>query len=206
MIQMILKAALVGDVWVIWLLLALSVFSVAVMYERWRTFRANRADFPALLKDVIEALERGDAETALQTCRKSDSSEGRIAAAGLEAFSRGPAAVEAIMASRRIEEKALLERRLIILGTLGNNAPFIGLFGTVLGIIKAFHDLALAGSAGVAVVMAGIASALVATALGIGVAIPAVMANNYFLTWSRSILGNADALAHRLMAHLRRES
>jgi len=205
MIQMILKAALIGDVWVIWLLLLLSVFSVAVMYERWKTFRANRADFPPLLKGVTDALERGDVEVALKACRESNSSEGRVAAAGLEAFPRGPAAVQEIMASRRIEEKALLERQLIILGTLGNNAPFIGLFGTVLGIIKAFHDLAVAGSAGVAVVMAGIASALVATALGIGVAIPAVVANNFFLTWSRNILGNADALSHRLMAHLKKE-
>ena len=205
MIQMLLKAALIGDVWVIWLLLILSVFSIGVMYERWKTFKANRADFPRLLEAVTAALDRGDTDAALKACRDSNSCEGRIGAGGLQAFDRGPAAVQEIMSSQRIAEKALLEKWLIVLGTLGNNAPFIGLFGTVLGIIKAFQDLALAGSAGVAVVMAGIASALVATALGIGVAIPAVVANNYFLTRSRNILGNADALSHRLMAHLKKE-
>ena len=80
------------------------------------------------------------------------------------------------MSSRWLRERLKLDKRLIVLSTLGNNAPFIGLFGTVLGIIKAFNDLAASGQSGVSVVMAGISSALVATAFGILVAIPAVVA------------------------------
>jgi len=87
-----------------------------------------------------------------------------------------------------VDLKLSLEKRLGILATFGNNAPFIGLFGTVLGVIKAFHDLATAKQFGVSVVMEGISQALVATALGLFVAIPSVIAYNYFVRKIKSIL------------------
>jgi biopolymer transport protein ExbB len=85
------------------------------------------------------------------------------------------------------------------LGTLGNNAPFIGLFGTVLGIIKAFADLAKNQGGGATVVMAGIADALVATAVGLLVALPAVVAFNIFQGRIRRTMGRVDTLAHLIL-------
>jgi biopolymer transport protein ExbB len=107
------------------------------------------------------------------------------------------------MASARSQERLRLERYLGILGTLGNNAPFIGLFGTVLGIIKAFADLSRSGGGGgAAVVMAGISEALVATAVGLFVAIPAVMAFNIFQRLLKRVVGRSNSLANAIVAGL----
>jgi biopolymer transport protein ExbB len=119
---------------------------------------------------------------------------------------KGSASVEEAMTSRLVLERSKLEKNLAILGTLGNNAPFIGLFGTVLGIIKAFNDLAISGSSGASVVMSGISSALIATAFGILVAIPAVVANNGFLTSLRKKLANTQSLIHLLQVYLKDET
>jgi biopolymer transport protein ExbB len=108
--------------------------------------------------------------------------EARIAKIALAHWNEGEQAVEEMMASRKVAERLRFEKYLMILGTMGNNAPFFGLFGTVLGIIKAFHELGQAGgnAAGATTVMSGISEALVATAMGLLVAIPAVIAYNYF--------------------------
>ena len=95
----------------------------------------------------------------------------------------------------------LMEKNLLVLGTLGNNAPFIGLFGTVLGIIKAFNDLAIAGTSGPTVVMRGVSEALVATAVGLLIAIPAVAAYNYFQSRIKKSLASADRLSRLLLAY-----
>jgi biopolymer transport protein ExbB len=110
------------------------------------------------------------------------------------------------MISARARNRTLLERRVALLGTLGNNAPFIGLFGTVLGIIRAFHDLASDTQGGAQTVMAGISEALVATAVGLMVAIPAVMAFNYFMRRARGHVTQADTVAHIILAELRSET
>ena len=127
-------------------------------------------------------------------------------AAGLAHASRGPAAAEQAMAGATTSERLLLEQRLAFLGTLGNNAPFIGLLGTVIGVLMAFDRLGETGGAGRATVptavMSSIAEALVATALGLAVAIPAVVAFNYFQRRIKVFMGNADALGRELLAHL----
>lgn len=203
MLEAFRQAALVGDIWVLYLLVAASVLSGAVMVDRWLLFRRNRTRLPELLAGVTQALDADDPAKALQVATACGGLEGRVTAAGLASFAKGPAAVEEVVESRLILERLNLERRLIILGTLGNNAPFLGLFGTVLGIIKAFNDLAVTGSSGVSVVMAGISSALIATALGILVAIPAVVANNYFQTRLDESIANCQSLARILLAHLK---
>jgi biopolymer transport protein ExbB len=109
------------------------------------------------------------------------------------------------MVGRKAHERMRLERNLAFLGTLGNNAPFIGLFGTVLGIIRSFHDLAGNQAGGVGIVMAGISEALVATAVGLLVAIPAVIGFNFFNRRVRQVLANVDALAHVVLAQLKGE-
>lgn len=197
------QLALVGDVWVLWLLVIASVGSLGVIYDRWRAFRTNACDFADLLKRLTDALNEGDLARARTGAQSARGVEARVALAGLTNFHRGPASVQEAMTCAIVTERSLLEENLIVLGTLGNNAPFVGLFGTVLGIIKAFNDLAVSGSSGVSVVMAGVSSALVATAFGILVAIPAVMANNYFQTRLRRIVANSQALAHMFQMHLR---
>ena len=95
-----------------------------------------------------------------------------------------------------------MERYLVVLGTMGNTAPFVGLFGTVVGIIKAFRDLALAGAGGPAVVAKGIAEALVATAGGLAVAIPAVIVYNFFQRRVKSLSVEMEVVSSRLLVML----
>jgi biopolymer transport protein ExbB len=106
------------------------------------------------------------------------------------------------MQAEKTRWRRTAERNLIILGTLGNNVPFIGLFGTVLGVIKAFDDLKRTTADSASLVMAGIAEALVATAIGLLVAIPAVVAYNYFNRRLRVVLGGADEVAHAVLAQM----
>ena len=106
------------------------------------------------------------------------------------------------MAGKIIEEKMYLEKRLTVLNTLGNNAPFIGLLGTVLGVIKAFHGLGTLGSTGADVVMRSISKALLATAAGLFIAIPVVMANNYFSKKVKIIIQQLEILSREISASL----
>ena len=197
--------ALLGDSWVIVLLILASVGSIGVMIERAAVFNRNRGDLAALMDNLAACLEKKDIPAAIALAEKSERVEARVALAGLKSFPKGAATVEEVMVARWLRERMELERYLIILGTLGNNAPFVGLFGTVLGVIKAFNDLGMTGQSGVAVVMSGISSALIATAFGILVAIPAVIANNFFLTRLKEIQTNADGLSRILLAYLKQE-
>ena len=200
------KTALLGDVWVLWILLFASILSVAVMIDRWWIFRKNRLDFSGFLAKLKVHLEAGAVDAARELCTGREAIEARVTLAGLENFSRGPASVEEAMKGSLVLERGFFERNLVVLSTLGNNAPFIGLLGTVLGVIKAFHDLGVAGSSGVSIVMAGISSALIATAFGILLAIPAVIANNIFQTRLKRSSQNAQSLIHLLQVYLRAES
>src|SRR6185312_12548776 len=123
-----------------------------------------------------------------------------VAAAGIAEIDRGADAVSETMAGVKAHLRVELERHLGILGTLGNNAPFIGLFGTVLGIIKAFADLSHNQASGAGAVMSGISEALVATAVGLMVAIPAVVAFNIFQGRVRKAMAEIDAMAHRVLS------
>jgi biopolymer transport protein ExbB/TolQ len=175
------------------------------MFERWLVFRKNRGDLSSLLDGLAASLENHDIPAAVALAESSQRVEARVALAGLRNYQKGAPAVEEVMVSHWLREKLELEKYLIILGTLGNNAPFVGLFGTVLGVIKAFNDLGLTGQSGVSVVMAGISAALIATAFGILVAIPAVVANNFFLTRLGEIQTNTDSLSRILLAYLKQE-
>jgi biopolymer transport protein ExbB len=203
--QKLLGMTLFGAEWVLWLLLALSVLSVAIMMERVFAFRraGSASGAAALAEELRGLLGRGDVGGA----RKRLEAEPHVAAAigvrGFEHAERGADAAAEAMTGARARELLRLERNLAILGTLGNNAPFIGLFGTVLGIIKAFHDLSMNQAGGAQVVMKGISEALVATAVGLLVAIPAVMAFNYFQRRGKGLMTAADELAHVVLAHLR---
>jgi len=177
--ERILGFTLLGSEWVLWLLIGLSVVSVAIMVERAIFLRA-RGDADALARELTTLLKGGDVEGARQALAGRTAPAAAVAAAGLDHFNRGSNAVGEAMAGAKARLRIDMERNLGVLGTLGNNAPFIGLFGTVLGIIKAFADLARNQSGGAAAVMSGISEALVATAVGLAAAIPAVVAYNHF--------------------------
>ena len=163
-------------------------------------------DFPDFIDKLTGFLEKGNLGGAKDLVQNAQGVETRVASAGLSNIFKGYASVEEAMTSRLVLERSRLEKNLIVLGTLGNNAPFIGLFGTVLGVIKAFNDLAVNGSSGASVVMAGISSALIATAFGILVALPAVIANNIFQTELKKKLTNSQSLIHLFQVYLKDES
>ncbi len=194
----IVAFAQLGAEWVLWLLVLLSVLSVAVMIERALFYVARRADVKALQGRLGALLDDKDVDGAKKLLAGDDTMEAHVVRAGLEYLHRGEKVAEETMAAELVRQKARFDARLIFLGTLGNNAPFIGLFGTVLGIIKAFKDLAVAdvGAAGgnAQVVMSGISEALVATAVGLAVALPAVVAFNYFKTVVKRSVQNAQTL------------
>jgi biopolymer transport protein ExbB/biopolymer transport protein TolQ len=178
-VDRLLRIALVGSSWVLYLLLALSVVSFAAMFERWLYFRRHRDDLAGLRAKLKRALREGDLPAAEALLAASPSIEARVLRAALLWSDGGAEAVSDAIDSESSEARKDLERGMTLLGTLGNNAPFIGLFGTVLGVIEAFHQLGDgANKAAMGNVMGGIAEALVATGVGLFVALPAVVAFN----------------------------
>lgn len=200
--QRILGFTLLGSDWVVWLLIGLSLVSVTVMIERGLILRGSAADVEQLGRALVTRLRDGDLTGAGALLADTPTPAGRVAAAGVAVFDRGADAVAETMAASKARLRVELERNLGILGTLGNNAPFVGLFGTVLGIIKAFADLSRNQTGGASAVMSGISEALVATAVGLMVAIPAVVAFNYFQGRVRKVLARVDALAHLVLSAL----
>ena len=201
--EVVVKFTSLGSEWVMWVLVLLSIISVTVMIERALFFRRHRLDADQLIGALERHLRTGDVSAAARLVDNSRAIECVVAAAGLSYYTRSVNAVSEAMQSAKASEKLKLEAYLSVLATLGNNSPFIGLLGTVLGIIKASQDLATAQAAkqvGTAAVMSGVFEALVATAVGLFVAIPAVIAYNYFQRRVRLSLGRVDAIAHLLLA------
>ncbi|HVH43822.1 MAG TPA: MotA/TolQ/ExbB proton channel family protein [Labilithrix sp.] len=203
-VERLLRVALAGSTWVLWLLLGLSVVSFTAMLERWLFFRKHKDDFAALRSRVGKALVEGDLDTAKRALEKSPSIEARVVLAALSWRKGGPEAVSDAVDSELAAAKKELERGTNLLGTLGNNAPFVGLFGTVLGVIEAFHQLS-GGPAKAAMgnVMTGIAEALVATGVGLFVALPAVVAYNIAQKRIGEIESDTVALSKLVTAALR---
>lgn len=201
-----------GASWILWLLMVLSVVSLAIMLERAWVYWSLRDDIARLMRDLGDRLRADDLAGAKSLLKGSPSAEAAVVLAGVVEADRGADSAEEAMMGAAALQKARLETRLAFLGTLGNNAPFIGLLGTVIGILMAFDDLKKSMSAaGSQAQMAGggvmgsIAEALVATAVGLLVAIPAVAAFNSFQRIVKTTLTNTDALSHVLLAHLRAE-
>jgi biopolymer transport protein ExbB/TolQ len=197
-----------GVGWVMWLMLGLSVISVAIMLERAWFYYSLRDDLGTLAAQLRDLLRSNDLRGARKRLEQSPSAEAAVVVAGLMEADRGAQSAEQAMQGALALQRMKLERRLAYLGTLGNNAPFIGLFGTVIGVVQAFEALgeqnAVAAASQMAPqeVMMAIAEALVATAVGLAVAIPAVAAYNIFQRQARAVLANTDALSRVLLAHL----
>lgn len=184
------------------ILIGCSILSLTFMFERLLYFRKAKGTSDDVLGHVHKLLESGKSDQAAAYCQKQTSAVAQVVHYGLLHAGRPRRDLDELLATKRLEERMKLERYLAILGTLGNIAPFIGLFGTVVGIIKAFQDLALAGGGGPSVVAKGIAEALVSTAGGLVVAIPAVIIYNYFMRQVKGLQTEMEVASTRLVVML----
>lgn len=164
-------------------LLASSVLSIAIILERIifyrKKARLKRKDF---MLTIRQELKKKELNQAMKICEDSNAPFARVTYAGLSFFGCSEKEISNNMERQIIIETTILERFTAIIGTIGSVAVYIGLFGTVVGIIRAFHDISASGSGGgISVVISGISEALACTAAGLCVAVPAVVAYNYFM-------------------------
>lgn len=205
--QRLLEYSLVGAEWVLWVLVALSAISLAVIADRVLFYLRTRERIGALEPVLTGALARRDWDGA-RNALAGDSLVRNVVRAGVDVVAGGapgPAPVEQAMLGALAREKTRYEARLTVLATIGNNVPFVGLFGTVLGIVEAFHQLGQASAAsGTAntYVMGAIGEALVATAVGILVAIPAVAAFNFLRSHVSGRVKQAETLMRAMLSGL----
>jgi biopolymer transport protein ExbB len=191
-------------------LIVFSVVTVSIIFERLWSLRNLVSESLALANNICPTLEKGQFGEALQqTQGQIATPAGRIFTDVLTRHSSDSLEyLSDLTEEKRFEELEALKGPLWVLGTVGASAPFIGLFGTVVGIVKAFHNMAVMGSGGFSVVAAGISEALVATALGLGVAIIAVIFYNYFQTRIERIEAALTIASNRVLdaIHLSRRA
>ncbi len=214
-----------GAEWVMWVLVLLSIVSVAFMLERGFFYRRLQDDLDALADKLRDLLHKNDLDGARKLLEGSPSPAAMVGLTGLQEAHRGADAASEAMSGANARVRMQLERNLAFLGTVGNNAPFVGLLGTVIGIIQSFDALRMNQTSAAASrgggdsaallaqaqaslgatgrVMGTIAEALVATAIGLFVAIPAVAAYNFFHRRVRSILASSETISRVVLAHLR---
>lgn len=197
--------AMLGAGWVMYLLVALSVLCLTIILDRVYYFIVTRDDVAALKQRLLGALKNDDVEGARNAMRASRSAEAAIVLAGLDAVVDGAASAEERMAGEATLRKLDMERNLAFLGTVGNNAPFIGLAGTVIGIVRSFHELESSGGQVSAGLMAQIGEALVATLIGLLVALPAVAFFNLFQRLIKGRVVRGEAMGKDVLAFLKSE-
>ena len=164
-------------------LILMSIISVTVIFERLWSLKSISSVTVRITESILEPIRKGQRDLAIAICKQNSNwPAGRIFLNVLDRETSGLEVANSFATEAMFEETQKLKKHLWILGTVASSAPFIGLLGTVVGIIKSFESMAVAGTGGFAVVAAGISEALVATALGLGVAIIAVMFYNYFQT------------------------
>lgn len=195
--------AMLGAGWVMWLLIGLSVVGVGITLERAYYYLVSSDDFRKLRDDVLPLIKKGDLKGLRARLEKSRSFEAKVLSAGIEWSDEGAEAAAEGMAGAQQLARINMERNLAFLGTVGNNAPFVGLLGTVIGIIRSFAELNATQGKLSDTLMAEVGEALVSTAIGIVVALPAVAAFNFFQRLIKTRLSQSESLTHELLAHLR---
>lgn len=183
-------------------LLVLSIVTLAVTIERFLYYRRRSGDPEQTLHKALECLRRGKISEALMQCEHCNHPMGRVAAQVLSKSRELPAEFEERLQVALSRQKLLLEKNLSVLGSMAAVAPLIGLFGTVWGIMRAFHDMAQVGSAAPSVVAAGVAEALLTTAAGLIIAVPAVLLYNHFSRRMSVMLTIAENHTRSLRASL----
>jgi biopolymer transport protein ExbB/TolQ len=187
-----------------YILLFCSLLSITILLERIIYYRkrsqTSRAEFMERLRGV---LQKGGIKKALEICKETLSPFSNVVSSGLQLHGHQEREIANAMEREITIETAKLERYISIVGTIGNTAVYIGLFGTVLGIIRAFHDIAAAGAGGMSIVIGGVAEALVCTAAGLFVAIPAVIVFNYFTRTVGHFVDDMELCASELIDLMR---
>ncbi len=204
--ERIFAVAHFADQVVLWILILLSIVSIGMILERFFVLRRISADSQKIRGRVRTALQTHSLDDVEGLSRDVETIEGRALSFALKHVKEnGSKGLEEVFNTISLIERPELERYLSFLATVGSNAPYIGLLGTVLGIMKAFNDLAQSTEAGQQTVMAGISLALVATAAGLFVAIPAVVSYNYYQRQVKSILQSLDSVKELCLAYAKRK-
>lgn len=199
--ERIFAIAHLADQAVLLLLVILSLVSIAMIIERFNVLRKVVNRSKCHQKTLESAIARDDLSSVSIIAEDKNSIEGKAMAFALKRMEKGNIeGIDEVFSAIVQVEKPRLERSLGFLATVGSNAPYIGLFGTVLGIMKSFNDMASAADGGQSTVMAGISSALIATAAGLMVAIPAVLAYNYFQKQVKMVTTNLDTCKQLILA------
>lgn len=193
---------LIKTSWAIDLLLILSVFALAVLIDRIWAYRGLRINEDRLLERIRSALKRDKGDEAMYVCESANAPLADVMMVGVKNRNLAIEDVAELVDGAMLKIRTILEKRLSILSTISFIAPLLGLLGTVLGIIRAFRDLAVSGSGGPSVVMMGVAEALVTTVMGILIAIPASIGYNFFLNHIRTYMVRTEVSAKELLAFI----
>ena len=188
-----------------WILLTLSIIVVAIVIERLVFFSSQHGDTKGLLRAIGAKIAADDLDGAKRICQENKGMLPRILEFGLARGEKNRADITDALSIALVEHLNSLERNLGVVGTIAVIAPFVGLAGTVLGIIRAFQDIALKGNSSPAVVAAGVSEALITPFAGLVVAIFAVIFFNYFKTrikvYNQEMIVAANQLAEMLHFH-----
>ena len=188
-----------------WALLALSIIAVAIVIERLLFFASQHSDTRGLLRQIGQKIAGDDLPGAIKLCHQNKGMLPKILEFGLQRGEKNRADITDALSIALMENLNSLERNLGVIGTIAVIAPFVGLFGTVLGVMRTFDDIALKGNSTPAVVSAGVAEALITTAAGLFVAVIAVIFFNYFKTrikaYNQEMIVAANQLAEMLHFH-----
>ncbi|MCR4820487.1 MAG: MotA/TolQ/ExbB proton channel family protein [Elusimicrobiales bacterium] len=176
----------------------ISVYSIAIILERWFTFRKISKYYAGLRKQMTLFLRTGDISSVRDFCTLNDSPTSAIILSLMR--SRASKSEKREFAGRASDKYITdISSRISILATIGSVSPFVGLFGTVLGVMRAFRDLSAASGAGPSVVALGISEALVNTAAGLFVAVPAVVFYNWFANRANDFSSDLNWFAEQLI-------
>src|ERR1700729_4190209 len=188
-----------------WILLVLSVVAIAIVIERLLFFSSQHSDSKGLLRALGQKIAADDLPGAIKICAEQKGMLPRILEFGLKRGEKNRADITDALSIALMEHLNALERNLPIIGTIAVISPFVGLFGTVLGIIRAFQDIALKGNSTPAVVAAGVSEALITTATGLIIAVIAVVFFNFFQSriknYNQEMIVAANQLAEMLHFH-----
>ena len=181
-------------------LLVSSVLSIAIILERLIAYRLKskikRKDF--MLK-IRQELKKRKLDPAIEICKNANAPFAQVVYAGLSFFDCSEKEISNNMERQVIIETIILERLTPIIGTIGSIAVYIGLLGTILGILRAFHDVSITGSGGISVIIGGISEALSTTAAGLCIAVPAISAYNYFMKKIEDFIKDMELAASETM-------
>ncbi len=195
-----------ADQVVLIVLVIMSIISIGMIFERFMTLKKISGESDRVRLRIKMALQTNSLQDFEDIAKDPSSIEGRAASQAMKYFKEsGQNGFEQVFNSFVLTEKPELEKYLAVLATIASNAPFIGLLGTVLGIMKAFNDLAQATDAGQQTVMAGISVALVATAAGLFVAIPAGIFYNYFIRKVKAVFTSLESVKELGLAYAKKK-